>query len=420
MSNKDLDKKREEATPRGISTLCDWFIKKAENATLWDVEGKEYIDFAAGIAVLNVGHRHPRVIEAVKRQLDAFTHTAYQITPYESYVELASRLNSLAPIDGDKKSCFFTTGAEALENAIKVAKVSTKRYGIITFGGAFHGRTSTTVSMTGKVFPYKAELGQGAPGIYHALYPNELHGVSTKQALESIEHIFRSSIAPSDVAALVFEPVQGEGGFNVAPKDFIEGIRRLTSEHGILLIADEVQTGFARTGKLFAMQHYGISPDLICVAKGLGGGFPISGIVGRAEFMDSINPGGMGGTYAGSPLGTVAALEVLKIIEEEGLVDRSNKLGEKLKACLKSLAYKEIAEVRGLGSMVAMEFFKDKKPAPEIVKQIQNLAMQRGLLLLSCGMHGNALRFLYPLTIPESQFDKALEILKGVLKEVLS
>ena len=417
---KDLNVRKNDATPRAISVLCDWFATKAKNATIWDTNNTPHIDFASGIAVLNVGHCHDRVISAVKKQLDKFTHTAYQITPYENYIELAEKINALVPIKSKAKTCFFTTGAEATENAIKVAKAHTKRYGIIAFGGSFHGRTQVAVSMTGKVEPYKAELGVGMVGIYHGLYPNELHDVSVKDALRSLEHICKSSISPKDVAAIIFEPVQGEGGFNVAPKEFVQGLREFADKHGIVLIADEVQTGFGRTGKLFAMEHYDVSPDIICMAKSLGGGMPISGISGRADVMDSINPGGMGGTYAGNPLSVAAALEVLEIIKEEKLLDRANMLGDKLQNTLKSLNYKEIAQVRGLGSMVAVEFFKDNKPSSEVAKRVQECASKRNLLLLTCGAYGNVIRFLYPLSIPDSQFDEALNIIKDSIKEAVN
>lgn len=414
---RDLNKRKEEATTRGIGVLCDWFVTKAQNATLWDNQGREFIDFASGIAVLNVGHCNPRIIKAVEKQLCAFTHTAYQVTPYESYIELAEKINGLAPLAGKKKSCFFTTGGEATENAIKLAKAHTKRYGVIAFGGGFHGRTATAVGMTGKVVPYKAEIGVGMVGIYHALYPNKLHGVSVEDSLKSLEHICMSSISPYDVAAIIFEPVQGEGGFNPAPKEFIEGLRKFADTYGIVLIADEVQTGFGRTGKIFAMEYFDVSADIICMAKSLGGGFPISGIVGKRDIMDSISPGGMGGTYAGNPLAVAASLEVLEVIKEENLLDRANMLGAKLQDFLNGLNCKEIAEVRGLGSMVAVEFFKDNQPSPDIAKNVQSIAMRNGLLLLTCGSYGNVIRFLYPLTIPDSQFDKALAILKSAIEE---
>ncbi|MFC3848443.1 4-aminobutyrate--2-oxoglutarate transaminase [Helicobacter baculiformis] len=418
----DLLSRRVAATPRGIGIVCDWFVQEAHNATITSSDGRTFIDFAAGIAVLNVGHRHPRVIKAVKAQLDKFTHTAYQVTPYESYVELAEQINDLAPIDGVKKTCFFTTGGEATENAIKIAKAHTKRYGVIAFGGSFHGRTSMAVSMTGKVAPYKAEIGMGMPGVYHAYYPNALHGISTQDALKSLELICKASIAPSDVAAVIFEPVQGEGGFNPAPLDFVATLREFCNTHGIVLIADEVQTGFARTGKTFAMEHFNVNADIICMAKSLGGGLPISGIVGKATVMDSLSAGGMGGTYAGNPLATTAALEVLKIIQEEKLNERALKLGQELMDALKRLKQEsnitQIAEVRGLGSMVAVEFFEAGKPSTALAKAVQKEAMDQGLLLLTCGSYGNVIRFLYPLTIPQDQFDRALDILCQSIKKV--
>ncbi|WP_121020516.1 4-aminobutyrate--2-oxoglutarate transaminase [Helicobacter vulpis] len=420
----DLCSRRVAATPRGIGIVCDWFVQEAQNATLKSTDGRTFIDFAAGIAVLNVGHRHPRVIEAVKAQLEKFTHTAYQVSPYESYIELAEKINDLAPISGVKKACFFTTGGEATENAIKIAKVHTKRYGVIAFGGSFHGRTSMALSMTGKVVPYKAELGVGHPGVYHAYYPNPLHGISTKDALESLEHICKTSISPLDVAALIFEPVQGEGGFNPAPLEFVEGLRAFCNTHGIVLIADEVQTGFARTGKTFAMEHFNTEVDLICMAKSLGGGFPISGIVGKAQIMDAPSPGGLGGTYAGNPLATIAALEVLAIIKEEKLNERAQQLGAQLQSTLQALKEKEgiqeIAQVRALGSMVAVEFFKDNQPSAPLAKAVQKEAMDQGLLLLTCGAYGNVIRFLYPLTIPQDQFDRALNIISQSIRKVVA
>lgn len=420
---QDLISRRIAATPKGIGITCDWFVKEANNATIISTDGKEFIDFASGIAVLNVGHRHPRIIEAVKKQLDLFTHTAYQVTPYESYIALAEQINQLAPIEGEKKSCFFTTGGEATENAVKIAKAHTKRYGVISFGGSFHGRTSMAVSMTGKVEPYKAEIGVGMPGVYHALYPNELHEISVKDSLRSLEHICKSSISPYDISAIIVEPVQGEGGFNVAPKDFIQELRKFCDTYNIVMIADEVQTGFARTGKLFAMEHFGVSADIICIAKSLGGGFPISGVVGKKDIMDSQAPGGLGGTYAGNPLATTAALEVLKIIDEEKLAQRANELGQQLKENLNNLKTKEnliqIADIRGLGSMVAAEFFENNTPSPSLAKKIQKEAMEQGLLLLTCGVYGNVIRFLYPLTIPQEQFEKALNILNNCIRKAV-
>ncbi|MDR0219008.1 MAG: 4-aminobutyrate--2-oxoglutarate transaminase [Enterobacteriaceae bacterium] len=429
MKNAELSQRRLNAIPRGVSVQCDCFAQKAENATLWDVEGNEIIDFAAGIAVLNTGHRHPAIVSAIEQQLKAFTHTAYQIVPYESYVALAERINALAPINGAAKTAFFTTGAEAVENAVKIARAYTRRPGIIAFGGGFHGRTFMTMALTGKVAPYKSGFGPFPGSIFHARYPNKLHGVSVDDALASLEQIFKADIAPDQVAAMIIEPVQGEGGFNIAPVAFMQALRTLCDEHGILLIADEVQTGFARTGKLFAMEHYSIAhhalehgnvkADLITMAKSLAGGMPLSGVVGRAEIMDAPAPGGLGGTYAGNPLAVAAAHAVLNVIEQERLCERASQLGHHLVKILEQarLQCPAIAEIRALGSMVAVEFNDPQtgKPSSEFTRQIQTRARREGLLLLSCGTHGNVIRFLYPLTIPEAQFHQALEILSRIL-----
>jgi len=420
VKSSELNQRRQQATPRGVGVMCDYFVEKAENATLWDVEGNEVIDFAAGIAVLNTGHRHPKIVAAVEQQLQAFTHTAYQIVPYESYVSLAERINAIAPIDGPAKTAFFTTGAEAVENAVKIARASTGRPGLITFGGGFHGRTFMTMALTGKVAPYKIGFGPFPGSVYHAVYPNAAHGVTVEEALNSLERIFKADIAADQVAAIVLEPIQGEGGFNVAPAAFMQALRKICDTHGILLIADEVQTGFARTGKVFAMQHYDVKPDLMTMAKSLAGGFPLSGVVGRAEVMDAPAPGGLGGTYAGNPLAVAAAHAVLDIIEEEQLCQRANQLGEHLKEVLNQAREQcpAIADVRGLGSMVAVEFNDPQtgKPSADFTRQIQRKAQENGLLLLSCGVYGNVIRFLYPLTIPDAQFSKALDILTRVLR----
>ncbi|AIR67720.1 4-aminobutyrate--2-oxoglutarate transaminase [Dickeya fangzhongdai] len=419
MSNSELNQRRLAATPRGVGVMCDFFADKAENATLWDVEGREYIDFAAGIAVLNTGHRHPKLVAAVREQLEKFTHTAYQIVPYGSYVTLAERLNALAPIAGPAKTAFFTTGAEAVENAVKIARAYTKRPGVIAFGAAFHGRTLLTLTLTGKVAPYSTGFGPFPGSIFHALYPNAQHGITVEQALESIDRLLHTDIAADQVAAILLEPVQGEGGFNVAPPEFISGVRQLCDKYGMLLIADEVQTGFARTGKVFAMEYYDDKADLITMAKSLGGGFPISGVVGRAEVMDAPGPGGLGGTYAGNPLAVASALAVLDVIEEEQLCQRAQRLGATLVEALEraKAGNAAIADIRARGSMVAVEFNDPQtgKPSAEITKKYQQAALEQGLLLLTCGTHGNVIRFLYPLTIPDTQFSKALSILSSVL-----
>ncbi|QOL14843.1 4-aminobutyrate--2-oxoglutarate transaminase [Dickeya dianthicola] len=419
MSNSELNQRRLAATPRGVGVMCDFFADKAENATLWDVEGREYIDFAAGIAVLNTGHRHPKLMAAVREQLEKFTHTAYQIVPYGSYVTLAERLNALAPIAGPAKTAFFTTGAEAVENAVKIARAYTKRPGVIAFGAAFHGRTLLTLTLTGKVAPYSTGFGPFPGSIFHALYPNAQHGITVEQALDSIDRLLHTDIAADQVAAILLEPVQGEGGFIVAPPEFISGVRQLCDKHGMLLIADEVQTGFARTGKVFAMEYYHDKADLITMAKSLGGGFPISGVVGRAEVMDAPGPGGLGGTYAGNPLAVASALAVLDVIEEEQLCQRAQRLGATLVEALEraKAGNAAIADIRARGSMVAVEFTDPQtgKPSAEITKKYQQAALEQGLLLLTCGTHGNVIRFLYPLTIPDTQFSKALSILTRVL-----
>ncbi|OSM99571.1 4-aminobutyrate--2-oxoglutarate transaminase [Lonsdalea populi] len=421
MKNSELNQRRLAATPRGVGVMCDFFAAKAENATLWDVEGNEYIDFSAGIAVLNTGHRHPKLLAAVRDQLECFTHTAYQIVPYGSYVTLAERINELAPIDGAAKTTFFTTGAEAVENAVKIARAHTKRPGVIAFGAAFHGRTLLTMTLTGKVAPYSTGFGPFPGSIFHAMYPNEHQGISVEQAMESLDRLLHTDIAADQVAAIILEPIQGEGGFNVAPPEFISALRKLCDQHGMLLIADEVQSGFARTGKVFAMEYYQDKADLITMAKSLGGGFPISGVVGRADVMDAPGPGGLGGTYAGNPLAVASALAVLNVIEEEQLCQRAQKLGATLVETLEQAKANcpAIVDIRARGSMVAVEFNDPQtgKPSAEITKKYQQAALEQGLLLLTCGVHGNVIRFLYPLTIPDAQFKQALTLLSRVLAQ---
>lgn len=404
-----LNARKLKATPRGVGVMCQWYAEKAKNSTIWDAEGNQYTDFAGGIAVLNTGHRHPKIIAAVTEQLTKFTHTAYQVVPYESYVSLAERINARAPIAGEAKTTFFSTGAEAVENAVKIARSYTGRHGIVTFGNGFHGRSFMTMAMTGKTAPYKRDFGVMPSGVFHARYPVESKGITVDAAIESIEDIFAEDIAAHDVAAIVLEPVQGEGGFNVVPAEFLTRLRALCDQHGILIIADEVQTGFARTGKLFAMDHYETKADLITMAKSLGGGFPISGVVGRAEVMDAPNPGGLGGTYAGNPVAVASAHAVLDVIEEEGLCERANVLGAELVEVLNELKQSSstVQEIRALGSMVAIEL-----ETADQAKAIQNYAMQNGLLILTCGRYGNVIRFLYPLTIPAEQFRAGLNILK--------
>ncbi|EKL0982203.1 TPA: 4-aminobutyrate transaminase [Klebsiella aerogenes] len=420
MSNNEFHQRRLSATPRGVGVMCNFFAQSAQNATLTDVEGNEYIDFAAGIAVLNTGHRHPRMVAAVEQQLQQFTHTAYQIVPYESYVSLAEKLNELAPVKGPAKTAFFSTGAEAVENAVKIARAHTGRPGVIAFGGGFHGRTYMTMALTGKVAPYKLGFGPFPGSVYHVPYPSALHGISTADSITALERLFKADIEAKQVAAIIFEPVQGEGGFNVAPKELVAAVRRLCDEHGIVMIADEVQSGFARTGKLFAMDHYADKPDLMTMAKSLAGGMPLSGVVGNAQIMDAPAPGGLGGTYAGNPLAVAAAHAVLDIIDNEALCERAQFLGERLLATLQEVKgwCPALVEARGMGSMIAAEFFDPAtgEPSAAIAQKIQQQALEQGLLLLTCGQYGNVIRFLYPLTIPDAQFSRALTILQSVTR----
>ncbi|MBX8997407.1 4-aminobutyrate transaminase [Klebsiella aerogenes] len=420
MSNNEFHQRRLSATPRGVGVMCNFFAQSAQNATLTDVEGNEYIDFAAGIAVLNTGHRHPRMVAAVEQQLQQFTHTAYQIVPYESYVSLAEKLNELAPVKGPAKTAFFSTGAEAVENAVKIARAHTGRPGVIAFGGGFHGRTYMTMALTGKVTPYKLGFGPFPGSVYHVPYPSALQGISTADSITALERLFKADIDAKQVAAIIFEPVQGEGGFNVAPKELVAAVRRLCDEHGIVMIADEVQSGFARTGKLFAMDHYVDKPDLMTMAKSLAGGMPLSGVVGNAQIMDAPAPGGLGGTYAGNPLAVAAAHAVLDIIDNEALCERAQFLGERLLATLQEVKgwCPALVEARGVGSMIAAEFFDPAtgEPSAAIAQKIQQQALEQGLLLLTCGQYGNVIRFLYPLTIPDAQFSRALTILQSVTR----
>jgi 4-aminobutyrate aminotransferase len=418
-TNQDLHNRRLAATPRGIGVMASFFIKRALNSEVWDVEGKRYIDFAGGIAVLNTGHRHPKIVAAIEAQLQQFTHTCYQVLPYESYVTLAERINKLTPGKHAKKTCFFSSGAEALENAIKIARASTGRPGVVAFAGAFHGRTIMTSAMTGKVSPYKIGFGPFPAEIYHIPFPIDLHGVSVEDSINALHLLFKADIDPKRVAAIVIEPVQGEGGFYAAPPALMQALRKECDEHGILLIYDEVQTGFGRTGKLFAAEHYDVIPDIITMAKSLAGGTTLSAVCGKAEVMDGPAPGGLGGTYAGNPLAIAASHAVLDIIEEEKLVERANVLGAKLTARLKAAQAKipAIKDVRGLGSMIAAEFFDPitNEPSMDAVKRLQQAALAEGLILLTCGVYGNAIRFLYPLTIQDEIFDEALDIIDRAL-----
>jgi len=424
-TNAELQKLRESAVPRGVASLLPVFADRAGNAEQWDVEGKRYVDFAAGIAVLNTGHLHPAVKAAVAAQLERFSHTCFQVTQYESYVRLADRLNRLAPGPTPKKSIFFTTGAEAVENAVKIARAYTKRTAVVAFSGAFHGRTMYAMGLTGKVAPYKTGFGPMPGEIFHLPFPAEYLGVTPATSLAALDTLFKSDVGPDRVAAIIIEPVQGEGGFYPAPVEFLRELRRICTEHGIVLIADEVQTGFARTGKMFAIEHSGVEPDLMTVAKSLAGGFPLSGVVGKAEIMDAPAPGGLGGTYAGSPLSCAAALAVLDVIEKENLCARANTIGAQIKQRLNGLRGRHgltcVGDVRGLGAMIALELVKFgdvNAPDAELTKALVQRAAANGLVLLSCGTRLNVIRFLVPLTVSDAVLNEGLDIFERSLVEV--
>ena len=423
MSNAELMDRRNAALPRGIASATSVFVAKAENSELWDVEGKRYVDFAAGIAVCNTGHRHPNILAAAARQSEAFVHTAFQINPYEIYVTLAERLNQAAPIK-NAKTIFLNSGTEAVENAIKIARHRTQRAAIIAFSGAFHGRSMLTMGLTGKTVPYKAGFGPMPAGIYHAPFPLEQYGITIEDSLQALEQLFKVDVPAKQVAAIIIEPVQGEGGFQIAPKTFMQALRRLCDQNGIVLICDEIQSGFARTGKIFAIEHSNIEPDLITVAKSLAGGYPLAAVIGKAEVMDSPDPGGLGTTYGGNPVSCAAANAVLDIIEEEQLCERSNRIGEQMKRRLAKIKVAgnttPIGEIRGLGAMVAFDLVKTaggNDPDPDKAKKLTSKALENGLILLSCGIYGNTIRLLAPLTIPDNQLAEGLDILERSLAE---
>ena len=422
-TNESLMQRRMAAVPRGVGQIHPIFAESAKNATVTDVEGREFIDFAGGIAVLNTGHLHPKVVAAVQEQLTKLTHTCFQVLAYEPYVELCEKINARVPGDFAKKTLLVTTGSEAVENAVKIARAATGRAGVIAFTGGYHGRTMMTLSLTGKVNPYSAGMGLMPGGVFRAQYPCALHGVSTDDAIASIERIFKNDAEPRDIAAIIIEPVQGEGGFYVAPKDFMQRLRALCDQHGILLIADEVQTGAGRTGTFFAMEQMGVAADLTTFAKSIAGGFPVAGVCGKAEYMDAIAPGGLGGTYAGSPIACAAALAVIQVFEEENLLERCKAVGERLVTGLKAIQakHKAIGEVRALGAMIAMELCEDgdlHKPNAALTGQIVAKARDKGLILLSCGTYGNVLRVLVPLTAEDALLDRGLAIIAECFDEL--
>jgi len=422
-TNKELLAIRESETPRGLGTQTTVFADKASNAEIWDVEGKRYIDLAAGIAVTNTGHNHPKIIAAVETQLGRYSHTCFQVTPYDVYVELAGRLNKLAPGPTPKKTIFLTTGAEAVENAVKIARKHTGRSAVIAFSGAFHGRTMMCMALTGKVVPYKAGFGPFPAEVFHVPYPIDYHGISTEDSFAALDKLFTSDLEPSRVAAMIVEPVQGEGGFYPAPPGFLEKLREICDTHGIVMIVDEIQTGFGRTGRLFAVEYAGIEPDIVTVAKSLAGGFPLSGVIGKADIMDSVDPGGLGGTYAGSPLGCAAGLAVLDIIEEEQLCDKAVAIGEQIRCWAEQVQADTdcIGDIRVTGAMCAIEIVADNDadhPDAELTKAIAAEATRQGVVLLTCGVRGNVIRFLPPLTIGEKLLAEALDTLGGIIRDL--
>ncbi|HEX2288291.1 MAG TPA: 4-aminobutyrate--2-oxoglutarate transaminase [Gaiellaceae bacterium] len=421
--SREIIARKERVIADPLSLNFPIVIERGEGATLTDVDGNTFIDFTGGVGCLNVGHAHPRVVETAQEQLERFSHTDFTIVPYEVYVRLAERLCGLAPIE-NAKAAFFNAGTEAVENAIKFARSHTGRPGVIAFEGGFHGRTLLSLSMTSKTHPYKAGLGPFAPEVYRVPFPNEYRGPSAAEALAALERAFVTQVAAETVAAIVLEPVQGEGGFVVAPQEFMDGVRRLCDEHGIVMVVDEVQTGFARTGKLFAIEHYGVEPDLITIAKSIAMGLPLSGVIGKAEIMDAPPDSAIGGTYVGNPVAQAAALAVLDVIGEEDLCARASVLGDQLRE--RMLAWQQrfpqIGDVRGLGAMLAIELVEDpetNEPAPSLASAVAEETATRGLLLLKSGIYSNCIRVLTPLTLSDAELDEALAVWEASLEAAL-
>lgn len=426
-NSAELHERRKAAVPRGVGHATSIYAKRAKNAEIWSEDGKRYIDFGSGIAVVNTGHQHPKVVAAIEEQLKAFSHVCFQVTPYENYVRLAERLNAIAPVESPAKTMLISTGAEAVENAVKVARAFTGRPGIVSFSGGFHGRTLMGMALTGKVVPYKKGYGPFPADVYNVAFPNVYHGVSVEQSLDALKALFKYTADPSSIAAIVIEPVQGEGGFYIAPFDFLRSLRALCDEHGILLIADEIQTGFARTGKMFGLEHSGVKADVVTLAKGLAGGLPLAAITGRADVMDASNPGGLGGTYAGNPVACAAAHAVLDAIEEENLCERANAIGKIILDRCNEIRSRSnlncVGDVRGLGAMCAVELVKDVasgEPAPQLTQTLMKVANDNGLILLSCGTYGNVIRFLVPLTASDQIVRDGMDIFETSLTEAVT
>jgi 4-aminobutyrate aminotransferase/(S)-3-amino-2-methylpropionate transaminase len=421
-TSTDLGARRNAAVPRGVATAMPAFAARALNAEIWDAAGRRYIDFASGIGVVATGHRHPRVVAAAEAQLRRFSHTAFQVMAYEPYIELAERLNAIAPFRGPAKTLLLTTGAEAVENAVKIARIATGRPAVIAFSGAFHGRTQLTMTLTGKMLPYKHAANAAASDVFRLPFPIEHRGIGVRETLRALDSLFYADVEPSRVAAIIIEPVQGEGGFYVAQPELLQALRRVCDQHEILLIADEIQAGYGRTGRMFAIEHSGVEPDLITVAKSLAGGFPLSGVVGRAKYMDAVEPGGLGGTYGGSPIGCAAALAVLDVMAEEKLLDRAQEIGSRIASRLADYQQRgtgqAIANVRGLGAMLAFDVVKTaagREPDGAAAKRIALSAFERGLVVLTCGTYGETVRILVPLTVPTAVLAEGLDILEAAL-----
>lgn len=422
-NNASLLARRSAAVPRGVATALPVFAGRALNSELWDVEGRRFIDFACGIGVLNVGHCHPKVMAAARAQMDCFTHTAFQVTAYESYVVLAERLNSQAPMGDSVRTILFSTGAEAVENAVKIARKATGRSAVVAFSGGFHGRSFMAMALTGKTAPYKRGFGPMPAEVFHVPFPISHQGIDVEQSLKALQQLFKTEVAADEVAAIIIEPVQGEGGFHIAPTPLLQALRRIADENGILLIADEVQSGFARTGRMFGIEHSGVQPDLMTVAKSLGGGFPLSGVIGKAAVMDAVDPGGLGGTYAGSPVACAAALAVLDVIEEEGLCARAEALGRVVVDQLRGFAARKdlrpMGHVRALGSMIAFDLLlaRDSDEVdPAAAQAVIRRAHELGLIVLGCGAQGEAVRLLFPLTISDAVLAEGMALLEQALK----
>jgi 4-aminobutyrate aminotransferase / (S)-3-amino-2-methylpropionate transaminase / 5-aminovalerate transaminase len=423
--SREILARKERVVADPLSVFLPVVIEEGHGATITDVDGNTFIDFTGGVGCLNVGHSHPRVVEAAQEQLTKFAHTDFTIVPYEVYVTLAERLIAASPFVSPAKAAFFNAGTEAVENAIKFARAYTGRPAVIGFEGGFHGRTLLSLSLTSKTHPYKAGLGPFAPEVYRVPFPNEYRGPSAEEALATLERALVTQVAAETVAAVVIEPVQGEGGFVVAPQAYLDGVRRLCDEHGIVMVVDEVQTGYGRTGKLFAIEHYGIEPDLITVAKSIAAGLPLSGVIGKAEIMDAPGDSAIGGTYVGNPVAQAAALAVLDVIEDEGVCERAGQLGETIRSRMEAWRerWPQIGDVRGLGAMLAIELVKDpasKEPDADTASSIVEAAAARGLLLLKSGIYMNCIRVLAPLVLSDAELDEALSVWEDALQSVLS